>query len=198
MYKFSIEQWIAMSQEGKLVVITGPSGVGKGTIVKALLSKYSNIFLSISATTRAPRKGEVDKKDYYFLSRLEFEQMINNHQLLEWAEYAGNYYGTPRQPVLEQINQGKIIILEIEVLGARLVKDSFPLATRIFILPPSLNILEQRLRGRGTDAEEVIVKRLAKAREELAVSHEFDYQVINDNLESSIELVESIIFPAVA
>lgn len=187
-----------MSQEGKLVVITGPSGVGKGTIVKALLSKYSNIFLSISATTRAPRQGEVDKKDYYFLSRQEFEQMINDHQLLEWAEYAGNYYGTPRQPVLEKIDQGKIIILEIEVLGARLVKESFPLATRIFILPPSLDILEQRLRGRGTDAEEVIIKRLTKAREELAVSDEFDYQVINDNLEDSIELVESIIFPKVS
>jgi guanylate kinase len=187
-----------MSQEGKLVVITGPSGVGKGTIVKALMSKYSHIFLSISATTRAPRQGEVNEKDYYFLSHLEFEQMINDHQLLEWAEYAGNYYGTPRQPVLEQIKQGKIIILEIEVLGAKLVKESFPLATRIFILPPSLDILEQRLRGRATDAEEVIVKRLAKAKEELAVSHEFDYQVINDNLESSIELVESIIFPPVA
>ncbi|MGI0480450.1 guanylate kinase [Geminocystis sp. CENA526] len=184
-----------MNDEGKLVVITGPSGVGKGTIVKALRQKYSNIFLSISATTRLPRQGEVDKQDYYFLSRDEFERMINDNQLLEWAQYAGNYYGTPRQPVLEQINQGKVIILEIEVLGARQVKQSFPSAMRIFILPPSLEVLEQRLRGRGTDSEEVIVKRLTKATEELAVSHEFDYQVINDTLESSIELVEKIIFP---
>jgi guanylate kinase len=175
-----------MSQQGKLVVITGPSGVGKGTIVKSLQTNNPHIFLSISATTRPPREGEIDGKDYYFLSRLQFEEMITNSQLLEWAEYAGNYYGTPKQPVLEQIEQGKIVILEIEVLGANQIKESFPSAIRIFILPPSLEELEKRLRGRHTDADEVIAKRLTKAKEELAVSHEFDYQVINNTLEKAI------------
>ncbi|MBL1210826.1 guanylate kinase [Geminocystis sp. GBBB08] len=179
-----------MNQQGKLVVITGPSGVGKGTIVKSLLSKNPHIFLSISATTRLPRECEINGKDYYFLSRLQFEEMINKSQLLEWAEYAGNYYGTPKQPVLEQIEQGKIVILEIEVLGANQVKESFPSATRIFILPPSMEILEQRLKGRGTDTDEVILNRLTKAKEELAVSHQFDYQVINDILENAIADVE--------
>lgn len=182
-----------MSQQGKLVVITGPSGVGKGTIVKSLLTKNLRLFLSISATTRLPREGEIDGKDYYFLSRLQFEEMITNSQLLEWAEYAGNYYGTPKQPVLEKIELGKIVILEIEVLGANQVKESFPMATRIFILPPSTEELEKRLRERGTDAEEVIVKRLNKAKEELAVSHEFDYQIINDTLEKAIANVEKSI-----
>lgn len=182
-----------MIQKGKLVVITGPSGVGKGTIVKSLLAKNADIFLSISATTRLPRQGEIDGKDYYFLSRLQFEEMINNSQLLEWAEYAGNYYGTPKKPVLEKIEQGKIVILEIEVLGANQVKESFPTATRIFILPPSVEELEKRLRERGTDAEEVIIKRLNKAKQELAVSHEFDYQIINDTLEKAIAEIKNIL-----
>jgi guanylate kinase len=182
-----------MSQKGKLVVITGPSGVGKGSIVKSLLAKNPDIFLSISATTRLPREGEIDGKHYYFLSRLQFEEMITNSQLLEWAEYTENYYGTPKQPVLEQIEQGKIVILEIEVLGANQVKESFPSTIRIFILPPSIEELEKRLRERGTDAEEVIVKRLTKAKEELAVSHEFDYQIINDTLEKAIAEVEKSI-----
>ncbi|BAQ65009.1 guanylate kinase [Geminocystis sp. NIES-3709] len=182
-----------MTQKGKLVVITGPSGVGKGTIVKALRAKYPDFFLSISATTRYPRQGEVDGKDYYFLSRVQFQEMITNDKLLEWAEYTENYYGTPRQPVLKEINKGKVVILEIEVLGAKQVKKSFPSATTIFILPPSIEILEQRLRGRGTDSEEVIIKRLTKAKEELAVTDQFDYQVINDTLETTIDYVESII-----
>ncbi|BAQ60360.1 guanylate kinase [Geminocystis sp. NIES-3708] len=182
-----------MSQEGKLVVITGPSGVGKGTIVKSLLAKNPEIFLSISATTRSPRQGEVDGKDYYFLSHVQFEEMINNSELLEWAEYAGNYYGTPKKPVLTQITEGKIVVLEIEVVGANQVKESFPTATRIFILPPSVNELEKRLRGRGTDVDEIVTKRLIKAKEELAVSHEFDYQIINDTLEEAVADVEQTI-----
>jgi guanylate kinase len=182
-----------MIQKGKLVVITGPSGVGKGTIVKSLLVNNSDIFLSISATTRLPRQGEIDGKDYYFLSRLQFEEMINDSQLLEWAEYAGNYYGTPKKPLLEKIEQGKIVILEIEVLGANQVKQSFPTVTRIFILPPSLEELETRLRERGTDTEEVIIKRLNKAKEELAVSHEFNYQIINDTLEKAIAEIKNIL-----
>lgn len=182
-----------MSQEGKLVVITGPSGVGKGTIVKSLLAKNPQIFLSISATTRSPRKGEIDGKDYYFLSHVQFEEMISNSELLEWAEYAGNYYGTPKKPILKQIIEGEVVILEIEVVGANQVKESFPTATRIFILPPSVQELEKRLRERNTDTEDVILKRLIKAKEELAVSHEFDYQIINDTLEEAIASVEHII-----
>lgn len=182
-----------MNQKGKLIVITGPSGVGKGTIVKLLLAKNSQIFLSISATTRLPREGEINAKDYYFLSRVQFEQMIANHELLEWAEYAGNYYGTPKLPVLEKIAQGNIVILEIEVLGANQVKKSFPSATRVFILPPCVEELEKRLRNRGTDTPEVITKRLTKAREELAVSHEFDYQVVNDTLDKAMTDLEHII-----
>ena len=150
--------------------------------------------MSISATTRLPRQGEVEGKDYFFLSRKQFKEMIHQGELLEWAEYAENFYGTPKKPVLEQIEQGKIVILEIEVLGARQVKENFPSVTRIFILPPSRSILEERLRGRGTDSEEVIIRRLKKADEELAVSHEFDHQVVNDILERTIEQVEKLCF----
>ncbi|MTF38732.1 guanylate kinase [Cyanobacterium aponinum UTEX 3222] len=180
-------------KRGKLIVITGPSGVGKGTIVKQLLAKHSQIFISTSATTRKPREGEIHGQDYFFLSQDEFKQMIDNSQLLEWAEYNGNYYGTPKQPVIEQIEQGKIVILEIEVLGARQVKETFPDALRIFILPPSEAELERRLRGRGTDSESAIIKRLEKAKFELSTCNEFDYQVINDQLENAIASVEKII-----
>jgi guanylate kinase len=182
-----------MNNQGKLIVITGPSGVGKGTIVKSLLAKNPQIFLSISATTRSPRPGEVDGVNYYFLSRTQFEEMINNSELLEWAEYAGNYYGTPKKPVRESIETGKTIVLEIEVLGARQVQKNFPSATRIFILPPSFSELEARLRGRGNESETAIAKRLAKAKEEIAVSDEFDYQVVNDDLQKAITQVENII-----
>lgn len=179
---------------GKLAVITGPSGVGKGTIVKSLLKRHSELFLSISATTRQPRQGEIHGKDYYFLSVDEFQQMIKHSELLEFAEYAGNYYGTPKTPVIEQINAGKTVILEIEVLGARQVYQNFPSASRIFILPPSLAELENRLRGRGNDSEEAIIKRLTKAREELSACNEFDYQVVNDDLEKAISEVENILY----
>ena len=182
-----------MNNQGKLIVITGPSGVGKGTIVKSLLAKNPQIFLSISATTRLPRHGEVDGVNYYFLSREQFEEMLDKSELLEWAEYAGNYYGTPKKAVVEGIQKGKTIILEIEILGARQVQKNFPSATRIFILPPSFAELEARLRGRGNDNETAIIQRLAKAKEEIAVSDEFDYQVVNDDLEKAIAKVETII-----
>ncbi|NES83829.1 MAG: guanylate kinase [Moorea sp. SIO2B7] len=181
-------------QAGKLIVLTGPSGVGKGTLVRSLLARHPQIYLSVSATTRKPRSGEIEGRDYYFITRQEFDAMINNGQLLEWAEYAGNYYGTPCQKVEQQINQGQLVLLEIEVLGARKIKQTFPDALRLFILPPSLEELERRLRGRGNDSEEAIIRRLKRAKEELAASDEFDIQIINDDLGNAIAKIEAAIF----
>ena len=181
-------------EAGQLVVITGPSGVGKGTLVRKLRSRHPEFYLSISATTRQPRRGEVDGRDYYFKSRQQFEEMIATDELLEWAEYAGNYYGTPKQAVKEQINQGKLVLLEIEVVGARKVKESFSDALLIFILPPSMEELENRLRKRGKDAEEVILRRLECARDEIAASDEFDVEIVNDNLKATVFKVERAIF----
>lgn len=179
---------------GKLIVITGPSGVGKGTIVRSLLASHPQLSLSISATTRNPRPGEIDGRDYYFVDRQKFETMIGEEQLLEWAEYAGNYYGTPKDKVEETINQGKWILLEIELLGARAIKQIFPSALRLFILPPSLAELEKRLRSRGKDSEEAIIRRLAKAELEIAASPEFAHCLVNDNLEETITKIEQLIF----
>ncbi|MDJ0510301.1 MAG: guanylate kinase [Crocosphaera sp.] len=179
---------------GKLIVLTGPSGVGKGTLVKVLLTRHPELYLSISATTRSPREAEVDGKDYYFLSQAAFETMIEENQLLEWAEYAGNYYGTPRAKVKEKIDQGMIVLLEIEVVGAKAIKNSFPDALRIFILPPSIVELESRLRGRQTDSEEAIKSRLDRAKEELELSQEFDQCIVNDELEMALGQLEKAIF----
>lgn len=181
-------------QTGKLIVITGPSGVGKGTLVRSLLSRHRELDLSISATTRLPRLGELEGKDYYFVSRTQFETLIETSQLLEWAEYAGNYYGTPRANVEEKINHGKCVILEIEVIGARSIKETFPEALRLFILPPSVFELERRLRGRGQDSETAIARRLERARIELAASDEFDVQIVNDDLETALQKIETAIF----
>ncbi|UAJ72303.1 guanylate kinase [Synechocystis sp. PCC 7339] len=172
--------------KGQLIVLTGPSGVGKGTLVQLLLERHPHWFLSISATTRAPRAGEEDGRSYYFLSKEEFQTWIGEEKLLEWAEYAGNYYGTPRQPVEAQIAQGKTVLLEIEVLGARQIKQTFPSARRIFILPPSVEVLEERLRGRGSDSETAIAKRLTQAQQELQAAGEFDHQLVNDDLERAL------------
>ena len=179
---------------GKLIVITGPSGVGKGTIVQSLLARHPQLSLSVSATTRKPRPGEIDGRDYYFVDRHKFEVMIDNNELLEWAEYAGNYYGTPKDKVEETINLGKWILLEIELVGARAIKQIFPSALRIFILPPSLAELERRLRSRGKDSEEAIVERLARSEVEISASQEFAHCVINDNLSKTIKTVEQVIF----
>jgi guanylate kinase len=180
-------------QTGKLIVITGPSGVGKGTLVRSLLEGHPELYLSISATTRTPRAGEVEGKDYYFLTRASFEAAIETGQLLEWAEYAGNYYGTPRARVEEQIARGKFVLLEIEVVGARRIKQTFPNALRIFILPPSLEELERRLRDRATDSEEAILKRLERAKAEMATCNEFDVQIINDDLATALKEIEEAI-----
>ncbi|WP_017306067.1 guanylate kinase [Spirulina subsalsa] len=179
--------------QGKLIVLTGPSGVGKGTLVKALLERHPELHLSVSATTRQPRPGEVEGKHYFFLERSHFQQMVAAGEFLEWAEYAGNLYGTPRQNVEQQIARGQIVLLEIELVGARLIQQTFPKAFRIFILPPSSAELERRLRDRGQDSEEAIVKRLGHAEAEIAASHEFDLQVVNDNLESALAKLEKAI-----
>ncbi|MEO0926734.1 MAG: guanylate kinase [Cyanobacteria bacterium J06643_13] len=185
---------MSAQQSGKLIVITGPSGVGKGTLVSLLLKRHPQLRVSTSATTREPRPGETDGVEYYFLSKKDFETAIFNHELLEWAEYAGNYYGTPKAPVLEQIEQGNYILLEIELAGARAIANIFPAARRIFILPPSIEALEKRIRSRGTNSEESIANRLEIARQEIAASSEFDVEIVNDDLEGAIAKLESAIF----
>lgn len=181
-------------QTGRLIVLTGPSGVGKGTLLKSLLQRHPELYLSISATTRLPRPGEIDRQHYYFVTRDEFEKMLQAGELLEWAEYAGNYYGTPFAPVEQQIQQGRLVILEIELVGARKIHDTFKSALRIFILPPSVEELEQRLRSRGQDSEEAIAKRLSCAKAELDAADEFDLQIVNDDLETALLSIESAIF----
>ncbi|NEP12984.1 MAG: guanylate kinase [Symploca sp. SIO2C1] len=181
-------------QPGRLIVLTGPSGVGKGTLLRLLLKKHPELYLSVSATTRQPRPGEVDGKDYYFVSSDKFQQMLAAQELLEWAEYAGNYYGTPSLPVKQQIQCGHSVILEIEVLGARQINKTFPNALRIFIEPPSFEELERRIRSRGKDGEEAIFQRLQTAKAELEAADEFDLQIVNDDLEKAVLLLENAIF----
>jgi guanylate kinase len=179
---------------GKLVVVTGPSGVGKGTLLKILAERHPNRFIfSISATTRQPRAGEAHGKEYFFLSRPEFEQKRQEDAFLEWAEYAGNLYGTPRQAVEEWIEAGEVVLLEIELVGARKVAQAFPDAQKIFIAPPSIAVLEQRIRDRATDNAAAISKRLERAQTEIAAAPEFDLTIINDDLETAIAQLEGAI-----
>lgn len=179
---------------GRLIVLTGPSGVGKGTLLRSLLARHPQLYFSVSATTRSPRPGEIEGKHYYFVSREQFEQMVAAGELLEWAEYAGNYYGTPLRPVEERIQLGQWVILEIELQGARQIQQTFPSALSIFILPPSVTELERRLRGRGQDSEEAIARRLKRAQQELEAAGEFDLQIVNDDLETALTSIEAAIF----
>jgi guanylate kinase len=178
-----------------LIVFTGPSGVGKGTVLRELLSRHSELNLSISATTRPPRPGEVDGQQYYFMKRAQFEAMVAQDEFLEWAEFAGNLYGTPRNPVVEKITSGQRVILEIELEGARQVRKTAPEALQIFIKPPSLNELENRLRSRAQDSEEAITRRLERAKVELASEAEFDICITNEVMESTVMALEEILFP---
>ncbi len=179
---------------GQLIVFTGPSGVGKGTLLRQLLKRHPDIQLSISATTRQPRPGEKHGKHYYFLSRPEFDALVNQDQLLEWAEFAGNYYGTPRHPLDSMISHGSVVILEIELEGARQVRKTLPEARQIFVLPPSLEELEARIRQRGQDSEVAIAKRLARAKVEIEAAIEFDIQIVNDDLERAVQKLEQAVF----
>ncbi len=179
---------------GKLIVLTGPSGVGKGTLMRSLLQRHPELYYSVSATTRAPRPGEVDGKNYYFISRSKFEQLVAQGEFLEWAEFAGNYYGTPREAVLSQVQSGKLVVLEIELEGARQVRASFPQALSLFILPPSFEELERRIRGRGQDSEEAIARRLQRAKQEIQAADEFDIQIVNDDFETALNAIETALF----
>ncbi|MDO4679837.1 MAG: guanylate kinase [Aerococcus sp.] len=185
-----------MKSKGLLVVLSGPSGVGKGTVRKALFETkegQDQFFYSVSATTRQPRKGEVDGKDYFFVTRDRFEEMIEQERLLEYAEYVDNYYGTPLAYVEEMTNQGKDVFLEIEVQGALQVKRRMPDGVFIFLAPPNLRQLESRLVNRGTDSPEVIAKRMGKARNELQLMTQYDYVVENDEVEKAVHRILTII-----
>ncbi|MFM7464389.1 MAG: guanylate kinase [Cyanobium sp.] len=177
---------------GRLTVLTGPSGVGKGTLVKALLKRHPELWLSVSATTRAPREGELDGVHYFFLSAEDFAQQVKGDGFLEWATFAGNCYGTPRAAVEQRLTEGQPVLLEIEVEGARQVRRSFPVGLQIFVAPPSFEELERRIRGRGTEAEEAIQRRLARAREELAAATEFDAVLVNGDLEAAGHELETL------
>lgn len=179
---------------GKLIVLTGPSGVGKGTLMRSLLARHPELYYSVSATTRSPRPGEIDGKDYYFISRSKFEQLVAAGEFLEWAEFAGNYYGTPREPVINQICSGKLVLLEIELEGARQIRRSFPEALSIFILPPSFSELEKRIRTRAQDSEEAIARRLRRAQDEINAADEFDIQIVNDDFETTLKSIEATLF----
>ena len=168
-----------------LVVISAPAGSGKGTVIKQILENGENFVYSVSATTRKPREGEKDGKEYYFITREKFEKNIAENKMLEYAEYCGNYYGTPLETVQKQLENGKNVILEIEVQGALKVKKKMPDAVMIFILPPSYKILRERLVNRGTEDMQTIEKRLLQAKEEIAATGEYEYIVVNNTGESA-------------
>ena len=173
--------------KGILVVVSGFSGAGKGTVMKRLLEKYDDYALSVSVTTRAPRPGEEDGIAYFFRSREEFEQMIREDALIEYAQYVKNYYGTPRSYVEEQLSAGRNVILEIEIQGAMKVKEKIPEALLVFVTPPTVAELEKRLKGRGTETDQVIADRLARAGEEAKGMDQYDYILVNDDVEECVD-----------
>ncbi len=168
-----------------VIVISGPSGVGKSSVVRRLLALQPSAWLSVSATTRAPRAGEVDGVDYFFVDDDRFDAMIAGDELLEWAQFAGHRYGTPRSAVAEHRAQGRPVIMEVEVQGATQIRQALPEAQHVFLLPPSMDELRSRLAGRGTEDSEALARRLAVAEEELAAAHQFDHRVVNADVEDT-------------
>lgn len=183
-----------MKEKGLLIVLSGPSGVGKGTVRKAIFSQPDMQFeYSISCTTRNPREGEVDGVDYFFKTKEQFEEMIKQDQLLEYAQFVGNYYGTPVEYVQQTLDSGRDVFLEIEIEGARQVREKFPTGLFIFLVPPSLKELENRITTRGTETEEVIKHRMDVARKEIDLMSLYDYVVENDKIENAVQKINAIV-----
>lgn len=182
-----------MFREGLLVVISGPSGTGKGTLVKLIRQSNENIRLSVSATTRAPRDGEISGESYFYKTIDEFKSMIENNELVEWVEYCDNFYGTPRKYIEECNEKGMDVILEIEVEGAQNIKNKFPGCILVFLLPPSFEELKKRIIGRGTEEASVIEKRLIKARKEIDFVDKYDYVIINSDINNAVNDINSIL-----
>ena len=183
-----------MSKKGLLLVVSGPSGVGKDTVVQKLLERNSNMKLSVSATTRPPRKGEEDGVHYFFLDNAAFERKIQRGEMLEYAQYGGNYYGTPKKAVEDWRSKGIDVVLVIEVQGAMKIKQSGLDAHFVFIMPPSFEVLEKRLKGRQTEDEAAVRKRLETARREMALAGHYDEVVVNDDLDQAVEQMEQIVW----
>lgn len=182
-----------MKHSGILIVVSGFSGAGKGTLMNRLIEEYDNYALSISATTRAPRPGEQDGREYFFLDKKEFEQRIEDGGFIEYACYLDNYYGTPKDYVNKQLEAGKNVVLEIEIQGAMKIKKQFPEALLLFVMPPDVAELERRLNGRGTETPEVVAKRLKRASEEAEGIEKYDYILINDDLETCVRQLNEIV-----
>lgn len=182
-----------MNSEGILIVVSGPSGAGKSTVISKAMEKNKNMCFSISATTRSPRPGEQNGREYYFVTGQRFSEMVENDELLEHAAYAGNYYGTPRKPIEDMLSRGCDVVLDIEVQGAEQVKGRMPEAVTVFLTPPSFKELEKRLTGRGTDAKEQIDLRISRAKEELKLVGNYDYIIINSSPAEAAEELRSII-----
>jgi guanylate kinase len=182
-----------MKDEGILLVVSGPSGAGKGTICSALRQAYPDIHYSVSMTTRAPRSGEKEGISYYFRKETEFRELIQRNAFLEYAQVYDHFYGTPKKYVLDQVARGKTVLLEIDIQGAMQVKKTYPKGVFIYIVPPSLQILSQRIHDRGTDSEEVIQKRLSQITRELALAHQYDYIIVNDVLKQAVRKTSAIL-----
>jgi guanylate kinase len=182
-----------MFRKGLIIVVCGPSGVGKGTLLSEVLDSSENMRFSVSATTRAPREGEIEGVDYFFKTHADFEKMINDDELVEWVKYVDNYYGTPGKPIESSISSGTDIVLDIEVEGAQHIKKKYPDSVLIFILPPSFKELKRRIEKRGTENEEEIEKRLKRAKAELSFAKKYDYVVINDDKNEAINEIKSIV-----